>query len=260
MNPFYFGVSERALYGVYTPPRTRGRVQSGVVLCPPFGMEYMRSHRAFRQLTSLLNREGHHVLRFDYYGTGDSGGDGEDGSVEQWSRDVETAVDELRDTTSLERVSLVGLRFGGLLAGRIAARRNDLNRVVLWDPIVRGEQYVREMLQSEGLVSGNGAGGVSPVGVHGTVGIAGFPLTEGLRSEMAELDLTTLDSSAARELVLVVSGEQPEYLALRDAWKAAGVRGRYRLVPSEGNWAEGDKFGSALIPQAIIQDVVTCLS
>jgi uncharacterized protein len=258
MNPFFFGSSDRALYGVYTPPKTRGRVQSGVVLCAPFGMEYMRSHRAFRQLTSLLNREGHHVLRFDYFGTGDSAGEGEDGSVEQWSRDVDTAIEELRDTTSLDRVSVVGLRFGGLLAAQVAVRRNDLNRVVLWDPIVRGKQYVREMLDSEGALPENGGG--SPAGVRGTVGIAGFPLTERLRAEMEGVDLTTLDATAAKELVLVVSSEQPEYLALRDAWKAAGVRGRYRLVPSAGNWAEGDKFGSALIPQAIIQDVVSCLS
>lgn len=259
MNPFFFGSSDRALYGVYNPPKARGRTQSGVVLCAPFGMEYMRSHRAFRQLTSLLNREGHHVLRFDYFGTGDSAGSGEEGSVEQWSRDVDTAIDELRDTTSLDRVSLVGLRFGGLLAAGVAARRKDLDRVVLWDPVVRGEQYVREMLVSEGALSANGAGG--PISaVKGTVGIAGFPLTERLRAEMETVDLTRMDASAARELVLVVSGEQPDYLDLRDAWKAAGVRGRYRLVPSAGNWAEGDKFGSALIPQAIIQDVVSCLS
>ena len=101
------------------------------------------------------------MLRFDYFGTGDSAGAGEEGSVEQWSRDVDTAIDELRDTTSLDRVSLVGLRFGGLLAADVAARRKDLDRVVLWDPIVRGEQYVREMLVSEGALSANGAGAPS---------------------------------------------------------------------------------------------------
>lgn len=255
MNPFFFGSSERALYGVYTPPRVRGRRQTGVVLCYPFGMEYMRAHRAFRQLSTLLNREGHHVLRFDYYGTGDSSGDGEDGSLVQWSRDVDAAVDELRDTASLEQVSLVGLRLGGLLAAHASTRRKDLDRVVLWDPIVDGAGYVREMLE-QALPAGVGGG----VGVlEGTVGVTGYPLTERLREEIGAEDLTRLEGWSARETLLVVSGERPDYTALRDAWKARGVRGRYRLVPSEGNWAEGDRFGSALIPQAIIQDIVSSL-
>lgn len=255
MNPFFFGSSDRALYGVYTPPKVRGRRQTGVVLSYPFGMEYMRAHRAFRQLSTLLNREGHHVLRFDYYGTGDSSGDGEDGSLVQWARDVDAAVDELRDTASLEQVSLVGLRLGGLLAAHASTRRKDLDRVVLWDPIVDGAGYVREMLE-QALPAGVG-GGPAPAG--GTVGVTGYPLTMRLQEEIAAEDLTRLEGWSARETLLVVSGERPEYTALRDAWKASGVRGRYRWVPSEGNWAEGDRFGSALIPQAIIQDIVNSL-
>jgi uncharacterized protein len=256
VNPFFFGSSDRALYGVYTPPKVRGRRQTGVVLCYPFGMEYMRAHRAFRQLSTLLNREGHHVLRFDYYGTGDSAGDGVDGSLEQWTGDVESAVDELRDTTSLEQVSVVGLRLGGLLAARASTRRRDLDRVVLWDPIVDGAGYVREMMD-QAVPSAVGA---ADPGSRETVGVTGFPLTERLRAEIGGEDLTRLEGWSARETLLVVSGERPEYTALKDSWKARGVRGRYRLVPSEGNWAEGDRFGSALIPQAIIQDIVNSLA
>lgn len=258
MNPFFFGSSDRQLYGIYTPPRVRGRRATGVVLCYPFGMEYMRAHRAFRQLATLLNREGHHVLRFDYYGTGDSAGEGEDGSVEQWTDDVMAAVDELRDTASLEQVSLVGLRFGGLLAGRVATRRRDLDRVVLWDPIVRGTEYVAEMME-QSLAERAPAHAAAAGPVTGTVGLVGFPVTETLRSGIAGEDLTRLQGWSAREHLLVVSSEQPGFDALREAWKAGGVSGRYRLVPSQGNWSEGDRFGSALIPQAIIQDIVNCL-
>lgn len=258
MNPFYFGSSERALYGVYSPPKTRGRRPTGVVLCYPFGMEYMRAHRAFRQLTTLLNREGHHVLRFDYFGTGDSAGDGQDGSVAQWADDVGTAIQELKDTASLDRVSLVGLRLGGLLAARGAAGRDDVDRLVLWDPIVDGAGYVREMqVQSRAEATLLGEGGRPRP--DGTVGVAGFPLTERLAAEIAAEDLTRSGAWTARENLLIVSESRPDFEALRDAWKEGAVRGRYRVIPSQGNWAEGDRFGSALIPQAIIQDIVTSL-
>ena len=71
MRPFYFGDSEEALYGVYHSPQGEHR-DEGVVLCAPFGQEAMRTHRALRQLATLLTKRGYHVLRFDYRGTGDS--------------------------------------------------------------------------------------------------------------------------------------------------------------------------------------------
>jgi len=51
---------------------------------------------------------------------------------------------------------------------------------------------------------------------------------------------------------------------LVELWK--GQRGPdaspvgYRCIPSAGDWAVADRFGSALIPQAIIQGVLRCLT
>src|SRR5687768_16729988 len=115
MNPFYFGSSQRPLYGVYHPSKGRTARPVGVVLCYPLGQEYMRAHRAFRQLATLLTKNGFPVLRFDYAGTGDSAGDGSAGSVATWVEDIGAAIDELKDTAGVSRVSLVGLRAGGAL-------------------------------------------------------------------------------------------------------------------------------------------------
>ena len=81
MNPFYFGDSSRRLFGIYHPPKGQSPRSHGIVLCCPFGQEYMRSHRAFRQLANLLSRRGFHVFRFDYHGTGDSDGESTEASV-----------------------------------------------------------------------------------------------------------------------------------------------------------------------------------
>ena len=112
MNPFFFGSSEERLLGVHHPPRGRVPREVGVLLCYPLGQEYMRAHRAFRQLAMLLARRGFHVLRFDWFGTGDSAGAGEEGSIARWLEDARTAIDELKDTAGVTRVSLVGLRLG----------------------------------------------------------------------------------------------------------------------------------------------------
>ena len=55
MNPFFFGESERALFGLYHPPKSATVRELGVVLCYPMGQEYMRAHRAFRQLALILS-------------------------------------------------------------------------------------------------------------------------------------------------------------------------------------------------------------
>jgi uncharacterized protein len=258
MNPFYFGDSREPLYGIYHPPRGRTVNSLGVVLCYPMGIEYMRSHRAFRQLTNLLTRAGVHVLRFDYFGTGDSAGEPEQSSLQRWLADVDHAIEELKATAGLSRVALAGLRFGGTVACLATTRRDDVDRVVLWDPVVRGDAYLQELLEHAEIPAA--AGALRNGWPRATVGVGGFPLTEAQRTEIAALDLARLQDCQTRRLDLIVSSERADALACRDAWSRAGLPVRYRCIPSEGNWAQGDEFGSALIPQEIIQGVVQAIT
>jgi uncharacterized protein len=71
-----------------------------------------------RQLAARLVRVGFQVLRFDYFGTGDSyGGTGKE--TLQTGEDIETAIEKL--TTA---VDLAGLRLGANLSARVAAHRS----------------------------------------------------------------------------------------------------------------------------------------
>src|SRR5262245_3688452 len=97
MKPFFFGSSAQPLFGVYHPPAGSAPTREGVVLCGPFGREYLRAHRALRELAHRLAASGFHVLRFDYSGSGDSSGDGEDADAARWVSDIGAAVDEVRN-------------------------------------------------------------------------------------------------------------------------------------------------------------------
>lgn len=140
MNPIFFGQTESPLYGVYHPPQSDAR-DAGIVLCYPFGQEYMRAHRAYRQLALLLAKKGFHVLRFDFRGTGDSSGDMEGVGAEHWLRDIDDAVQELRESTGVTRVSVLGLRLAALFAACACAQRSDIDRLIVWDPVISGELY-----------------------------------------------------------------------------------------------------------------------
>jgi pimeloyl-ACP methyl ester carboxylesterase len=148
----------------------------------------MRSHRAFRQLTTLLTRGGYHVLRFDYGGTGDSAGEGEAQTLEQWTDDVSTAIEELRDTAGLDQVTVVGLRLGAALALQAAARGGSggvgVDRLVLWDPVADGERWLAEVLPAGVEAT---ARELSAPGGSGVVGVSGFPLPLALFQELRTL-------------------------------------------------------------------------
>jgi pimeloyl-ACP methyl ester carboxylesterase len=208
MIPFFFGVGQRRLFGVYDAANeTAGSVPRAVVLCYPWGAEYLHAHRSLRQLASKLSLAGCHTLRFDYFGTGDSSGEMTEADLSGWQDDIETAIEELRDSTGAKSVVLIGLRLGATLAASVAARRRkDVEALVLWDPIVKGETY----LEALGLVSGSPVQSADPpTGPMGQQSerihhIGGFPLTFRMEHELRALDLiNSMEALSANTLILV---------------------------------------------------------
>lgn len=146
MTPFFFGEGDRRLLGVYDPAENAtSATPRAVVFCAPWGPEYTITYGALRRLALKLSSADRHVLRFDYLGVGDSAGEAEDGDVEGWLDDIEMAVEELKSMVGATRVSLVGIRLGAALAMEVAARRPDIDKLALWDPVVSGPAYLEEL-------------------------------------------------------------------------------------------------------------------
>jgi len=257
MNPLYFGKAPRSLFGIYHPPKATQARGAGVVLCYPFGQEYMRAHRAFRQLAMLLAKAGFHVFRFDYSCTGDSSGEGVDASLAEWVQDAREAADELKETAGITHVSFVGLRLGAAIACLAAAGRGDVDQVVLWDPAVRGRDYLGEVVTDGTDSSGHSRASRSETGI---LGVMGFPFPASLMKELELLNLFEAGAPAgATGRFLVTSHEREEYSRLA-GHELSGVRLVSRVVPSDGNWNEVDDYGGALIPVLVIQAIVAFLS
>jgi alpha/beta superfamily hydrolase len=145
MIPFYFGADDQRLYGVYEPAHDSGAVSGAAVLCNPVGNEYIQAHRTMRNLSSRLSKAGFHVLRFDYYGTGDSSGGSEEGSPQRWRENIKAAVVELQEMTGAARISLVGLRFGANLAAQVATGSPAMiNSLALWEPLADEDEAMTQ--------------------------------------------------------------------------------------------------------------------
>ena len=73
-TPLYFGPDSDSLFGWYHQPKIATQSPTGLLICPPIGHEYVHSHRSLRHLADHLATAGFPTFRFDYHGSGDSGG------------------------------------------------------------------------------------------------------------------------------------------------------------------------------------------
>jgi len=142
----FVGGRERPLFLWHHPPAAQRRRAAAVVLCPAIGYEYMSAYRSWRLLAERLAARGFDVIRFDYDGTGNSSGCPEDPHrFDAWKRSVGAAIDEARRLAETDRIALVGLRAGSLLALQAAAAWGGVERLALWSPFPSGRAYVREL-------------------------------------------------------------------------------------------------------------------
>jgi pimeloyl-ACP methyl ester carboxylesterase len=246
MDFFYFAPD--GLFGSYAPVPGPDASNAVAVLCYPFGQEYMRAHRAYRQLSVLLSRRGVPVLRFDYYGTGDSAGDGVEASLDRWVRNTRAAMDEARRRSGAERVYLAGLRLGAAVAALAAQGRGEVGRVVLWDPIVSGARMLEEL--EESATSGRDA----------TWWVNGFPFPPPLRREVEPVRLPALDFPETARVTQVVSHRREEFESLAAALETHEGGFATRHVPSPSDWNYSDDVGGILLPRDMVRAVVDALA
>ncbi len=267
MNPFYFGTSQTQLFGVHHPPEGTEVRDGAVLVCPPMGHEYIAAHRPLQQLAVRLSRAGLHVLRFDFYGCGDSAGDLEEATLTQWLDDVSTALQELRDTTGSRRLGIVGLRLGGAvgaLAAAAAARAGatDIHACVLWEPVVSGRAYVEELHAAQRDWVRRTFPRPRPETLDWPVPeVLGFPLTTGLQSDLGRIDLLHLENCPAARVLLMQNDAEPRFDGVRAHFERLGARVEHQRVEHEPVWL-GHRGGNiALVPvdvnQAIAKWVVS---
>ncbi len=146
MTPFFFGSKQQLLGMLHHARGRKAGAHRTVVICPPIGHEYIRSHWCLRLLARQLTRKGINVLRFDYRGIGDSAGTNQQTTaLDQWHQDVHTAIDCACTKTGCRNVMLLGLRYGGTIASAVASQSDKVSSLVLWEPVIDPVQYLRSL-------------------------------------------------------------------------------------------------------------------
>ncbi len=247
----YMGSADRPLFYCFDAPQGTAARPFGLVLCPPSGREYVITHRACRQFATRLSRAGFPVLRFDYFATGDSAGEDDEGSVEQWLDDISTAIDTLRKHTAGAAVCLGGLRIGATLAAVYAARHQNIDSLILWDPVVNGNRYVDDLLEAQQhWLRRQGWRNKAAPQVGGVRELFGFLLSPGLEDGLRRLDLATLPRAPAQRALLMSSNPQADPDRCGDLLASLGVLVQRQHVIWPEFWTEGSEMDDVLMPPA----------
>lgn len=145
--PFFYDQRGSRRFAVLHSP-VRGDAAKAILMCHPFGEEKLWSHRVFVSFAREAAKRNVAILRFDMCGHGDSAGGTENCSVESLTADIAFAIAVLKKHCSqIDKVSLLGLRFGATLAMQCATEQDDVDHVILWEPILDGRRYVQELLR-----------------------------------------------------------------------------------------------------------------
>src|SRR5262249_42486707 len=180
--------------------------------CQPHAHEYIRCHRTFRELGQRLALAGYLVLSFDYFGTGDSAGEYEEGTLSGWAADTALAIDTVKRRTGVARVCLAGLRLGGTLAVMAGAGRHDIAGLALWDPIVAGTDVEGELgriSQFQQMDSLHQRDLAFP-------DVLGYPLTADMMEDLRRIDLCALPGLKTSALLVLETQREASGRRLAD--------------------------------------------
>jgi pimeloyl-ACP methyl ester carboxylesterase len=262
MTPLYFGTGQRRLFGVLDPAQARSTQAQAAVICYPWGPEYIFAHRALRHLSRQLAARGFNVLRFDYYGSGDSAGDESEARLSGWREDIVAAIEELKDISDAKAVALIGLRLGASLAAQIAAScRKDVAALVLWDPAISGPEHLEvleiewtEMAQRHSTYLGHER-------ERRRGARYGLPISEELAMDVGAIDLISIADKVPSRTLCLSTEPLPSHAAWRAALEAH-PDGPIALenVPDIHPWVEADLETVGQLPLAAIGRITTWLA
>lgn len=136
---------EKKLFHLLLRP-THIEALGSILFLPPFTEEMHKSRHIVASQAREFAAAGYNVLIFDLSGCGDSGGEFADVSWQAWLQDAELGADTLAGLGGGPLI-LWGLRMGALLACELSCRRSDIEKLLLWQPTLNGEQQIDQFLR-----------------------------------------------------------------------------------------------------------------
>jgi len=262
----FFGPEDARLFGSLHIPL--GSPTAGVLVCSPLHADFVKNYRSEVQLARRLADRGFAVLRFHYRGQGHSDREPSDITFSSLVDDAVLALEDLRSRTGVERVGFMGCRLGGLVAAA-AASKVEGAPLVLWEPVVRPDSYVREAIRSKTIsaLSGSATNGMSSEALmrsldeQGSMDIHGYPIFRDLVRSLEGRSLAGEVGDEPRPVHVIQisrgSAIRRDLAEVADDWSQLGFAADVRRVSGDVAWWFRGAGSAREEPEALTNEVVT---
>ncbi len=251
MTALHFGSSDSPLFGVYHPALIREPRAPAILLLNPFGVEAIRANRIFRLLAEKLARAGSPVLRFDYFGTGDSAGACHEFSMMQALQDIKLAHQELLDLSGAKRVVWIGLRLGAALAVQAiqSEKQKSLRGLVLWDLISDGSSYWDELQEAHyselARAYDKPLNTIKKSATDSTSEILGIEVSQEFISELTEFDFPEVVGTSIKYLSTISNNLDGD---LAQEFKKISANVHHHEEPAASDWNSDETLNAFTVP------------
>jgi exosortase A-associated hydrolase 2 len=259
---FFLPAASGQRFCLFHQPDPLTAPRGAVVYVHPFAEEMNKSRRMAALQAKALAAAGYAVLQIDLHGCGDSSGDFGDATWESWIEDVRLACDWLQQRSDAG-LWLWGLRTGCLLASAVADRISQPSKLLFWQPVVSGKQFLQQFLRLKlagEMLGGEGKGLMDrlreQLAQGDSVEIAGYLLSPGLASGLERAELLPAAQCSRIEWI-ELSGKpdaslSPLVSAKVEKWQTAGHNTRGHLVCGPAFWQTAEIAECAALLDASI--------
>lgn len=262
MTPFRFGSPQQKLYGVLHAGGSFGVQSRAVLMCNPLGQEAVRTHRLFRVVADRLAQRGIHTLRFDYFGTGESDGEDDQGDLQRWATDVLAADAELRRRTQAGGFLWFGARLGASIAALASQNVSAAApaAIVMWEPVINGPAYWSELqaVHARTLAENLPRSVAKGARTDGSE-LIGFGVNSALEEQVGAIDLERIVAIRAGRLAVLSSGADASAALLVERSMASGLAARLSRMASALDWTSEEALNNALVPAEAVHQLVAMI-
>lgn len=195
-----------------------GSVRGVLLHVHGFAEELNKSRRMVALAARRFAEQGWLSLQLDLAGCGDSSGDWQDFSWQDWLHDIDAGWAYARSECAGAPVVLWGLRGGALLASDWMASRASAAPLLLWQPVLNGQQHLTQFLRVRAAADMLDDQNVradttqlrAELAAGSVIDVAGYPLAAPLADGLSAARFSVAADYAQPALLLELSAQADE--------------------------------------------------
>lgn len=248
----FFDANGYKLFSAYYPSKIKNKINFGIVICEPYGQEKIRCNTLSVCLAEEISNMGFSVFKFDYYACGDSFGISEEYSMLSSLESIKFAISEFRKKYQIERVLLLGIRFGATLS-LLYNKIGHIDGLILWNPILNGKFYLKELIKSQKMWI-NGSFAKRKYRYKQGLDINGFIISKRFRKELLQTRIKEFDNLPTLVLDSNINAFYYEYML--EKWDDVELY----IYDENKFWIKNEDLNKeSIIPQNEIEKIVNWL-